>query len=144
MKIFFTYYLALLVLILFSLSCKKNSLEPILDGTWEEINNTTDQVPTGCNLFISNANSEVSMCGINMAHPYNANTYFLSDKAKLNIKDGQIWYKERVMRVLWVVPVYKDIYFIDYDFDGIFLWIKGDNTSAKTTAKGVGQVFRKK
>jgi hypothetical protein len=64
--------------------------------------------------------------------------------SKLFIENGQMYYKQRTADVLWVVPVAKENhYFLDYDLDGQFLWIVGNDTDAKVTAKGTGRVFKK-
>ena len=65
-------------------------------------------------------------------------------KARLIIDNGQMFYRQKKSDFFWITPIARDdIYFMDYDFEGSFLWIIGDNTDAKATAKGMGKVFKK-
>jgi hypothetical protein len=135
-----------LLFIAFAFSgCTKNLFEPDIEGTWEEINNTTDQIPTGCDLVINKSAGHVSLCGVSLVHPYNTVSAFGREKARLIVEDGQMHYKQNDLSLLLIVPAHsREIYFLDYDFEGKFLWIIGENTSAKMTATGAGKVFRKK
>lgn len=126
-------------------SCNKNPFEPSIEGTWVEIDNTTTQTPLGCELIIDKSSGDVTLCGIKFVHPYNVVTLTTKKRATLVVKDGQMYYKQKKADILWIAPIAKElIYFLDYDLDGQFLWIIGDDTSSKVTAKNVGRVFKKK
>lgn len=138
------YYLPLLSFCLFLNGCIKSTVEPNLDGTWIEIDNTTSQTPTGCQLTINKSTGKVSLCGFEYVQPNNVVTVTTKKKARLYAEDGQIFYRQRDADILWIAPISKeDHYFIDYDLDGDFLWVIGETTSTKTTAKDVGKVFIK-
>ncbi|MDP3558048.1 MAG: hypothetical protein Q8T03_11805 [Bacteroidota bacterium] len=126
-------------------SCKKNILEPSLEGTWVEIDSTASQKPTGCELVINLSSGDVTLCGFNFIQPKNVVAIFAKKDAKLFAKGGQMFYRQKKADFLWIAPIAKeDLYFIDYDFEGQFLWIIGDNTNEKISAKGVGKLFKKK
>lgn len=134
----------LLISCSFQWSCKKSIFEPSIEGTWIEIDNTTDQNPLNCELKIDKTNGEVVLCGFNFVQPYNVVTITTRQKARLIIENGQMYYRQKKADILWLAPIAKeDLYFIDYDFEGQFLWIIGDDTNSKTTAKGLGKVFKK-
>lgn len=146
MKIYLKKLSCLLVLTLsiFFASCKKNIFEPSVNGTWIEIDNIVTQTPTGCTLVIDEENEEVSLCGFKFVHPHNVVTLTTKKKARLFIKDGQMYYRQKKADILWIAPIAKeDHYFIDYDFENEFLWIIGDDSRSKVTAKGLGKVFIK-
>jgi hypothetical protein len=125
--------------------CNKDLFEPDVEGTWIELNNTTDQVPTGCELVIDRSAGEVSLCGFKFVHPHNVVAAFVRQKARLVIQDGQMFYRQKKADILWIAPIAReDLYFIDYEFEGEFLWIVGDDTDSKKPAKGTGKVFKKK
>jgi hypothetical protein len=118
---------------------------PSFNGTWIEIDNTTNQNPTGCELVIEEDEGEVSLCGFKFVHPNNVATATNRHKARLVIRDGQMFYRQKYADALWLAPIAReDLYFIDYDFEGDFLWIIGDDTETKITAKDAGRVFKKK
>lgn len=126
-------------------ACTKELLGPSLDGTWIEVDNTTDQNPTGCELIINQSEGYVSLCGMNVLQPYNAISLLAEKRARLFIRDGQLFFREKKSSLLWIVPILKeDLYFMDFDIDGDFLWIVDENTNTKTTAKDVGKVFIRK
>lgn len=138
------YYLPLFSFCVFLNGCVKNTVEPSLDGTWIEINNTTSQIPTGCEFTINTSTGKVSLCGFEYVQPNNVVTLTTKKKARLYAKDGQIFYRQRDADILWIAPISKeDHYFIDYDLDGEFLWIVGETSSTKTTALNTGKVFIK-
>jgi hypothetical protein len=140
----FSGFLIIGVLFLWT-SCKKNFLEPSIEGTWIEIDNTTNKNPTGCELIIDKGSGDVSLCGFKFVHPYNVVTVTTNTRSNLIIADGQMYYKQKVAGFLWLFPVAKqELYFLDYDFDGEFLWIIGDDSHAKVTAKGAGKVFKRR
>ncbi len=125
-------------------SCKNDIFEPSLDGTWIEIDSTSTQNPTGCKLIIDQENGEVSLCGFTFVHPHNVVTITTRKKAKLFIKNGQMFYRQKKADFLWMTSIaHEDHYFIDYDIDGNFLWIIGDNSDTKVSAVGTGKVFVK-
>ena len=124
--------------------CKSDLFEPSIEGTWIEIDSTTTKNPTGCKLVIDKENGEVTLCGFMFVHPHNVVTLTTKKKAKLIIRDGQMHYRQKKSDFLWIAPIAReDHYFIDYDIDGEFLWIVGDNSQSKTSAIGVGKVFIK-
>ena len=135
--------IAACVIILFN-GCKKDLFEPSIEGTWIEIDNTTTQIPTGCTFTVNKSSGEVSLCGFTFVHPRNVVTATTRSKAKLVVDGGQMYYRQKKADIFWIASIAReDLYFIDYDFEGEFLWIVGDNTDTKTTAKGVGKVFMK-
>lgn len=140
-----SYYFTICCIIglLFS-GCNNDFFEPSIEGTWIEIDSTSTQNPTGCTLTIDKENGEVTLCGFTFVHPYNVVTMTTKQRAKLFIKDGQMFYRQKKADILWIAPIArKDHYFIDYDLDGQFLWIIGDNSDNKTSAIGKGKVFIK-
>jgi hypothetical protein len=146
MKTNFSKFLSLLIITsaaIFS-GCKKEFIQPSMEGTWIEIDGTATLNPTGCKLVIDKSTGDVSLCGFDFVHPFNVVTMTTKKKARLFIEDGQMFYRQKNADILWITPIAKeDIYFMDYAFDGPYLWINGDNTGLKTGAKGVGQVFMK-
>jgi len=127
------------------ISCKKSLFEPTINGTWVEINNTTDQVATGCELVVDEASGDVTLCGFNFVHPRNSVSALAAPRSKLVVGKGQMYYKQKTSSFLWIAPIGReDLYFMDYDFEGQFLWIVGENTNIKSDAKGSGRVFKKK
>jgi hypothetical protein len=144
MKIQRAGWIALTGALVFISGCRKDLFEPDIEGTWIEINNTSSQNPTGCQLVIDKTSGEVTLCGFQFVHPANVVTITTQKKARLIVDHGQMFYRQKKADFLWMVPIGReDIYFIDYDFEGSFLWIIGDNSSAKASAKGAGKVFRK-
>lgn len=136
--------LLLFVCSLIFTGCKGDLFEPSIEGTWIEIDSTSTKNPTGCKLLIDKENGEVTLCGFMFVHPHNVVTLTTKKKAKLIIRDGQMHYRQKKADFLWIAPIAKeDHYFIDYDIDGEFLWIVGDNSQSKTSAIGVGKVFIK-
>ncbi|TND09098.1 MAG: hypothetical protein FD123_1501 [Bacteroidetes bacterium] len=125
--------------------CGKTFVEPDLNGTWAEIDSTTTQNLTGCELVIDENSGDVILCGVQMVHPYNAIALPNPDQAKLVTKNGQMYYKQQRGSFLLIdMPGNKKHYFLDYEFDGSFLWIIGDNTETFVPAKNNGRVFKKK
>jgi len=132
--------------LLFS-SCSKDNVAPDIEGIWIEIDSTTTQNPTGCELVIDKKEGEVTLCGFNMVHPKNVVSLFVRSDAKLFIKDGQMWYRQKKSDFLWVAPIARqDLYFIDYEFEGQFLWIVGEDSETKVAVKGRpgAKLFKKK
>ena len=137
----------LLGIVLFiNTSCKKKSSDPSVNGTWREMKSPTDTSLTGCTLEIDEKNGNVAYCGIPLIHPHDVTAYILKSSAKLVIQGGQMYYHERKETLFYVVPiVYDDLYFMDYELDGDYLWIIGDDSKSKTAVKGVAgaKVFRR-
>jgi hypothetical protein len=133
-----------LATLLIASGCYKNKVEPSMDGTWVEIDNIDSMNPTGCELVIDKDKGNVSMCGFDFIHPKNVMAIFVRADAQLFIEEGQFYYRQKKADILWVAPIaHEDLYFLDYEFEGNFLWVKGENTSAKTGAKNGGRVFMK-
>jgi hypothetical protein len=131
-------------LILMMNGCSKDLDEPSLDGTWVEIDSTTSQNPTGCKLTIDQKKGDVTYCGFNFIQPKNTIGLFIRKDAKLFIKDGQMYYRQKKSDFLWLVSIaHEDIYFADYDIDGDFLWLIGETSTSKTTAKNRGKLFKR-
>lgn len=124
-------------------SCEKQNLEPNIDGTWIEIDNTSNQNPTGCEFTVDKYSGKVTLCGFNLVQPKDVFISFRNN-SKLNVEDGQFFYEQKNAKIMWMLPVATNLYFIDYDFEGEFLWIVGESTKSKTTALNVGRVFIKK
>ena len=144
MKIQVALLLAAAGALVFISGCRKDLFEPSIEGIWIEIDNTTGQNPTGCQLIIDKTNGDVTLCGFQFVHPSNVVTITTRKKARLIIDNGQMFYRQKKSDFFWITPIARDdIYFMDYDFEGSFLWIIGDNTDAKATAKGMGKVFKK-
>lgn len=125
-------------------ACQKDIFEPSLDGTWIEIDSISTQNPTGCKLVINGEEGEVSLCGFPVVHPHNVVTLTTKKRARLYMKDGQMWYRQKRSDILWVAPIARqDLYFMDYDFEGKFLWVIGDDSETKVTARNHGKLFMK-
>ncbi|MCE3226097.1 MAG: hypothetical protein K0S32_648 [Bacteroidetes bacterium] len=125
--------------------CTKNNVDPDIYGTWIEINNTTDKLPSGCELNIDQATGDVTLCGFDFIHPPNVAAAFVRKDARLIIKDGQMSYRHKNASFLWLVSIHReDLYFADYTFEGSFLWLVGDKSKTKATAKNVGKLFMRK
>lgn len=127
---------------LFFTACKKNDVELSMDGKWIEISDVQSETPTGCTLEISKSDGTVKICGVKQVHPENIKTLTTRPQAKLFVENGQMFYRQKDMGLLWVASIhYKDLYFMDYVLDGKYLWVVGDDTDKTTAAVGSGRVF---
>ncbi|MFL5764302.1 MAG: hypothetical protein ACJ77K_10220 [Bacteroidia bacterium] len=135
----------LFLLVILMNGCSKNSVDPDINGTWIEIDSMATQRPTGCELQIDKEKGDVIYCGFQFIQPKNTVGLFIRPDAKLYIKNGQMWYRQKKSDFVWIFPVAKqDLYFIDYDLNGDFLWIIGENTDTKTPAMNKGKLFMRK
>jgi hypothetical protein len=124
--------------------CMKSTVEPSLDGTWIEIDNTSSQTPTGCTLTIDKSSEKINMCGFEYIQPKNVVTVTTRRNARLYVENGQMFYRQKDADVLWIAAISReDHYFMDYALDGEFLWVVGENTSTKTNPVNQGKVFIK-
>jgi hypothetical protein len=140
---FFPLFIIGFCLITLVSSCKKIIANQVY-GTWHEINNTEDMELMNCEFIVNKENEEVSLCGFKFIQPSNSISIFSPQDAKLNIKDGRISYKQFRSSLLWIIPIAgEEHHFIDYAFDGDFLWIIGNDSDTWTNPVGVGRVFIK-
>jgi hypothetical protein len=124
--------------------CRKSILEPDIEGTWIQIDDKTNQNPVGCELTVSRSSGEVSLCGTLFVHPYNVVALGVPEKAKLFARDGQIWYKQKRADFLFIpLPGKEEHYFLDYEFDGDFLWVIHDDSDSFVSAKDNGMLFKR-
>jgi hypothetical protein len=134
------------IMLFAGISCKKTSLEPNIAGTWREMKSPADTSLTGCTLEIDQKNGDVSYCGIPVVHPRDVLAYVIKTPAKLFARNGQMYYREEKEDVFYVVPVlYDNLYFMDYEFDGPYLWVIGDASKNKVPVKGApgAKIFRR-
>lgn len=136
-------YIITFCLVTLVLSCDKHNAEKVY-GTWHEINNTEDMDPTGCEFVVDKESEEITLCGFKYVQPSNSVAVFASEKAKLNIKNGRISYHQKRTSIFWMIPIGgKEHYFIDYAFEGDFLWIMGNDSDTWVDPTGIGRVFTK-
>jgi hypothetical protein len=127
-------------------SCKKGLFEPNIDGTWREMKSKTDTSLTGCTLEIDKTGGNVTYCGIPFVHPSNVTAAFVKSSARLIIDNGQMYYREKKSSFFYLFPIaHDDLYFMDYEFDGSYLWVIGDASKTKSAVKGTpgAKIFRR-
>lgn len=137
-------YVLISIACLLLISCSQSDIEPNIEGAWIEIDNTSNQNPTGCEFNVDKESGKVTYCGFDFVQPKNVALAINRRNSKLFVEDGQFFYRENTMGLLLVPVDHDDLFFIDYEWDGEFLWIVGEDTSAKTNAINVGRVFKKK
>ncbi len=109
-------------------ACKKPYIDPALEGAWIEVNPVTKQTFSGaCEFAIGS--SDVAYCGYS--------PIMNISKTKLWADGGQVWYRQKIGIIT------TEEYLYDYKADGAYMWIKEENTDAKTNASLNGKLFKR-